>query len=151
MVLSTSPRKAVPLASGDDWEQSGSTSKVASITRRVFFCGVVVESEGGKAISEGPSVLLPAVAPGPDIRVDVQELVASLGEPLGSQSDTDTVRSRSLGREDNDNAVSRAVYMPTACTWEPFGSANPGFDLLTLPQTNKLLYSIRMPTPAGRQ
>ncbi|KAI0304176.1 hypothetical protein BC826DRAFT_215583 [Russula brevipes] len=87
MVLSASPRKAVPLASGDDWEQSSSTSKVASITRRVFFCGVVVESEGGKAISE-----------------DVQELVASLGEPLGSQSDTDTVRSRSLEREDNDNA-----------------------------------------------
>jgi protein ECT2 len=50
MVLSTSPRKAVPLASGDD-------SKVASVTRRAFFCGVVVESEGGNAISEGPSNL----------------------------------------------------------------------------------------------
>jgi len=57
MVLSTSPRKAVPLASGDDWEQAG-PSKVASITRRVFFCGVVVESEGGNDISEGPSNML---------------------------------------------------------------------------------------------
>jgi protein ECT2 len=57
MVLSTSPRKAVPLASGDDWKQS-SPSKVASITRRMFFCGVVVESEGGKEISEGASHLL---------------------------------------------------------------------------------------------
>ena len=57
MVLSTSPRKAVPLASGDDWEQAG-PSKVASITRRVFFCGVVVESEGGNEISEGPSNML---------------------------------------------------------------------------------------------
>jgi hypothetical protein len=57
MVLSTSPRKAVPLASGDDWEQS-SPSKVASTTRRMFFCGVVVESEGGKEISEGASHLL---------------------------------------------------------------------------------------------
>ena len=53
MVLSTSPRKAVPLASGNDWE----TSKVASVTRRAFFCGVVVESEGGNAISEGSSNL----------------------------------------------------------------------------------------------
>jgi hypothetical protein len=57
MVLSTSPRKAVPLASGDDWEQAG-PSKVASITKRVFFCGVVVESEGGNEISEGPSSML---------------------------------------------------------------------------------------------
>jgi len=58
MVLSASPRKAVPLASGDGWEQSGSGSKVASITRRAFFCGVVVESEGGKEISEGSSKLV---------------------------------------------------------------------------------------------
>jgi hypothetical protein len=56
MVLSTSPRKVVPLASGDDWESS-SPSKVASVTRRAFFCGVVVESEGGNAISEGSSNL----------------------------------------------------------------------------------------------
>lgn len=53
MVLSTSPRKAVPLASGDDLE----TSKVASVTRRAFFCGVIVESEGGSGISEGSSNL----------------------------------------------------------------------------------------------
>jgi hypothetical protein len=53
MVLSTSPRKAVPLASGDDRE----TSRVALVTRRAFFCGVVVESEGGNAISEGSSNL----------------------------------------------------------------------------------------------
>ena len=53
MVLSTSPRKAVPLASGDDRE----TSAMALVTRRAFFCGVVVESEGGNAISEGSSNL----------------------------------------------------------------------------------------------
>ena len=57
MVLSTSPRKAVPLASGDDCDQSSSLSKVPSVTRRAFFCGVVVESEGGNAISEGSSDL----------------------------------------------------------------------------------------------
>ncbi|KAH9062771.1 hypothetical protein EDB87DRAFT_1605796 [Lactarius vividus] len=87
MVLSTSPRKAVPLASGDDWEKLASPSKVPSVTRRVFFCGVVVESEEGKAISE-----------------DVQELVASLGEPLASYSDNDMVQSGSLERVDGDDA-----------------------------------------------
>ncbi|KAI0004943.1 hypothetical protein BJV74DRAFT_315564 [Russula compacta] len=83
MVLSASPRKAVPLASGDGCEPS----KVASITRRAFFCGVVVESEGGNAISE-----------------DVQELVASLGDPLSSQPDNDTVQSSSLERDGDDDA-----------------------------------------------
>ncbi|KAI0268336.1 hypothetical protein BC834DRAFT_687638 [Gloeopeniophorella convolvens] len=81
MVLSTSPRKAVvPLASGDDFERS-STPRVASVTKRVFFCGVVVESEEGMDISE-----------------DVQELVASLGEPLDSYPGDDTVQSSTPGR-----------------------------------------------------
>ncbi|KAI0065897.1 hypothetical protein BV25DRAFT_1821601 [Artomyces pyxidatus] len=71
MILSTSPRKVVPLSTGDDWEPV-SKSKSGSITKRVFFCGVVVESENGREISE-----------------DVQELVASLGEPLGSYSEGD--------------------------------------------------------------
>ncbi|KAI0307231.1 hypothetical protein B0F90DRAFT_1807884 [Multifurca ochricompacta] len=88
MILSNSPRKAVPLALGDDWEQLGSTSKVASNTRRVFFCGVVVEGEDGKAISD-----------------DVQELVASLGDPLNSHSDSETVRSRSENRNNNNDAT----------------------------------------------
>ncbi|KAN0131381.1 hypothetical protein V8E53_010758 [Lactarius tabidus] len=87
MILSSSPRKAVPLASGDDRERLGSPSKAPSVTRRAFFCGVVVESEGGNAISE-----------------EVQELVASLGEPLASYSDNDTVQSSSLERDDDDNA-----------------------------------------------
>ncbi|KAH9077249.1 hypothetical protein EDB83DRAFT_2504476 [Lactarius deliciosus] len=99
----TSPRKAVPLASGDDWEKLATPSKVPSVTRRVFFCGVVVESEEGKAISE-----------------DVQELVASLGEPLASYSDNDTVQSGSLERDGGDNAVS-----PTARSHRPQTMANP--------------------------
>ncbi|KAF8484833.1 hypothetical protein DFH94DRAFT_716365 [Russula ochroleuca] len=95
MILSTSPRKAVPLASGDGWDQSSSSSKGPPVTRRAFFCGVVVESEGGNAISE-----------------DVQELVASLGEPLGSQSDIDSVQSRSLETDvDNANAITRRKTM----------------------------------------
>jgi protein ECT2 len=102
MVLSTSPRKAVPLASGDDWVQS-SPSKVAVITRRVFFCGVVAESEGGKEISEGALHLLVQWLATFDIQADVQELLESLGEPLGSQSDTDTVQSRSVEKGDDDS------------------------------------------------
>ena len=52
MVLGTSPRK-VPLAGGDDWESGPSTSKPVSITKRVFFCGIVVENNDGDMLSEG--------------------------------------------------------------------------------------------------
>lgn len=114
MVLSTSPRKGVPLASGNDRE----TPKVASVTRRAFFCGVVVESEGGNAISEGSSSLQHVVVSYVShSNVDVQELVASLGEPLGSQSDADSVQSRSL-ETDDDDAVSRASYISLLRTWD---------------------------------
>lgn len=47
------------------------------------------------------------------IYLDVQELVASLGDPLGSQSDNDPVQSRTL-ETGNDDAVSRAIYISTA-------------------------------------
>ena len=109
MVLSASPRKAVPLASGDDWEQQpGSTT---STTRRVFFCGVVVESEAGKAISEGSSNQYPKLSARCNVQSDVQELVASLGEPLSLLSDDSTVPPRPLEKDDNDDAVSSSVYL----------------------------------------
>lgn len=106
MILSTSPRKAVPLASGDDWQKLGSPSKAPSLTRRAFFCGVVVESEEGNAISEGQLTRLYGSACQYNIQLEVQELVASLGDPLASYSNNDTVQSSSLERDDNDNAVS---------------------------------------------
>jgi protein ECT2 len=141
MILSTSPRKAVPLASGDDWEQQpGSISKVASTTRRVFFCGVVVESEQGMPISEGSSNSLSKSACGCNIQSDVQELVASLGEPLCLQSDNNMVQSRPLEMDDNDNAVSPSVYFYSALWMAPvFGvlrrTIQP-YVLLMLPRTN---------------
>ena len=55
MALSSSPRKVVPLAGGDDWQllhkpiKSGPTP-----IKRVFYCGVVVEnSENGRNLPEG--------------------------------------------------------------------------------------------------
>jgi hypothetical protein len=57
MALSTSPRKVVPLATGDDWKPPKSSSSGPAFTKRVFFCGVVVEgSENGRRLPEGGSV-----------------------------------------------------------------------------------------------
>ncbi|GJE84556.1 RhoGEF domain-containing protein [Phanerochaete sordida] len=68
MALSHSPRKAtVPLASGD--ERSASHLKAAhlpKLTRRVFYCGVVVENTEHDE----------------ELPHDVQDLIASLGEPI---------------------------------------------------------------------
>lgn len=55
MALSSSPRKVVPLATGDDWQTVAkpNTSGPTSI-KRVFYCGVVVESsENGRGLPEG--------------------------------------------------------------------------------------------------
>jgi hypothetical protein len=59
MALSTSPRKlVVPLASGDE-PRFRNLSAVPSITKRVFYCGVVVEgSENGRRLPEGTCRLL---------------------------------------------------------------------------------------------
>ncbi|KAG5716704.1 Rho guanine nucleotide exchange factor gef2 [Termitomyces sp. T112] len=68
MALGSSPRKVVPLASGDDLlkTRARKDSSGPSVTKRVFYCGVVVEgSENGKRV--------------PD---DIQDLVLSLGNPL---------------------------------------------------------------------
>ncbi len=70
-----------------------------------------------------------------NVHADVQELLASLGEPLGSQSDSDTVQSRSLERDDDD-AVSHAVYVPTALYTRPICHYRLAIGLLTPPQTD---------------
>ncbi|KAF7332014.1 DH domain-containing protein [Mycena kentingensis (nom. inval.)] len=67
MALSSSPRKVVPLATGDD-TPFRSEHLLPSTTKRVFFCGVVVEgSESGKRLPE-----------------DIQDLVLSFGATLPS-------------------------------------------------------------------
>lgn len=53
MALSASPRKVVPLATGDSPRIRG-TSSIPSVTKRVFYCGVVIEgSENGRRLPEG--------------------------------------------------------------------------------------------------
>ena len=58
MALSSSPRKVVPLAGGDDWQllQKPSVSGPTRI-KRVFYCGVVVENtENGQILPEGATL-----------------------------------------------------------------------------------------------
>ncbi|KAF5390648.1 hypothetical protein D9757_002643 [Collybiopsis confluens] len=63
MALSNSPRKQIPLATGDE-TRPRDFAATHSFTKRVFFCGVVVEgSENGKELSE-----------------EIKELVLSLGD-----------------------------------------------------------------------
>ncbi|THH09714.1 hypothetical protein EW146_g8604, partial [Bondarzewia mesenterica] len=82
MALNISPRKIVPLASGDDWEPPVRSKTAGTTTKRVFFCGVVVESENGQGVSE-----------------EVQDLVASLGEPLHAFESGDSLPTESLNDE----------------------------------------------------
>ncbi|KAF8842701.1 hypothetical protein BDN67DRAFT_898801 [Paxillus ammoniavirescens] len=75
MALNNSPRKVVPLATGDDTTLQKSADPI--VTKRVFYCGVVVEGcEGGKRL--------------PD---DIQDLVLSLGDPWLGQDDNNILPS----------------------------------------------------------
>jgi hypothetical protein len=69
----------------------------------------------------------------------VQELLESLGEPLDSQSDTDTVPSCSLERGDGD-AVSRAVHVLLFCTRALLAFQPDVFSVSSLPQTDEPFY-----------
>ena len=55
MALSQSPRKLVPLAMQDEHvPRPKPKTTPANVTRRVFYCGVVVEgTEGGRELSHG--------------------------------------------------------------------------------------------------
>ena len=84
MALTSSPRKLViPLASGDGPKSAPSLS-CPNLTKRVFYCGVVVEgSENGRRLPDGLCIsakvelcLLTESIP------EIQDLVLSLGNPL---------------------------------------------------------------------
>ncbi|KAK7061920.1 DH domain-containing protein [Favolaschia claudopus] len=67
MALSTSPRKTIPLSTGEE-TRFRSDSTTPTLTKRVFFCGVVVEgSENGRRLPE-----------------DIEDLVLSLGDTVAS-------------------------------------------------------------------
>lgn len=53
MSVSTSPRKTIPLATGDELRLR-TKSLTQTTTKRAFYCGVVVEgSENGKRLPDG--------------------------------------------------------------------------------------------------
>lgn len=87
MALSSSPRKIIPLSTGDE-TRSRCESSVPGHTKRVFFCGVVVEgSENGRRLPEGTNsgIFSP---PTNFVSVsDIQDLVLSLGDTVASSSD----------------------------------------------------------------
>ncbi|KAF9464393.1 hypothetical protein BDZ94DRAFT_1161981 [Collybia nuda] len=96
MALSTSPRKVVPLASGDDPKPHKDFSS-PGVTKRVFYCGVVVEgSENGRRLPE-----------------DIQDLVLSLGSPLPSNTSADVLSSPS---DSHLNELDRATQRKRALT-----------------------------------
>ncbi|KAF8204714.1 RhoGEF domain-containing protein [Pholiota molesta] len=101
MALHPSPRKLViPLATGDE-PRPRTSSTTATLTKRVFYCGVVVEgSENGRRL--------------PD---EIQDLVLSLGNPIASESSTDLLSSsssQSLNEIDRAAQRKRALLDPSA-------------------------------------
>ncbi|KAH6915122.1 hypothetical protein BKA70DRAFT_566736 [Coprinopsis sp. MPI-PUGE-AT-0042] len=90
MALSTSPRKTIPLATGDEPSRSQLTLQ-PSVTKRVFYCGVVVEgSEHGRRLPE-----------------EIQELVLSLGKHLGSEEEDGMLSRGPEGGADVDQGTQR--------------------------------------------
>ncbi|TFK43736.1 hypothetical protein BDQ12DRAFT_752507 [Crucibulum laeve] len=92
MALSSSPRKVVPLATGDE-PRPRSIASHRTVTKRVFYCGVVVEgSEGGKRL--------------PD---EIQELVLSLGSHLDCSDSILSSTSSSFNDHDRVSQRKRAL------------------------------------------
>lgn len=91
MALSTSPRKVIPLATGDEARYRQESVGPGLSTKRVFFCGVVVEgSESGKRLPE-----------------EIQELVLSLGDLLETNSNASILSSEGDGQVNDSNGMSR--------------------------------------------
>ncbi|KIY49377.1 hypothetical protein FISHEDRAFT_41844 [Fistulina hepatica ATCC 64428] len=75
MALSSSPVKVVPLSTGESPRQSPHDSS-SCITKRSFFCGVVVEgSDSGRVL--------------PD---EIQDLILSFGDPIENQQETNVLQ-----------------------------------------------------------
>lgn len=83
-LIGTSPRKIIPLNTGDDTRPH--TPAAPSTTTRAFFCGVVVELGAGKELDAGSEVILFLKLC--LIQVDVRALVASLGDRMTDAEST---------------------------------------------------------------
>lgn len=114
MALSTSPRKVVPLAGGDDWQPISKPGPSGpSLTRRVFFCGVVVESaESGRRLPEGAQIRGSSCGSNTYAVLDVQDLIASLGDSMSADSDNNLLTSQDDLCLDNGSEMVSAVPEP---------------------------------------
>ncbi|KAK0230941.1 hypothetical protein IW262DRAFT_1341270 [Armillaria fumosa] len=91
MALSTSPRKVIPLATGDEARHRQEPLGPGLSTKRVFFCGVVVEgSESGKRLPE-----------------EIQDLVLSLGHLLEPNADANILSSEGDAQASDSNGMTR--------------------------------------------
>ncbi|KAI0832749.1 hypothetical protein BC628DRAFT_1407153 [Trametes gibbosa] len=100
MALSHSPRKQVPLNYEEDYSsRPKARSTGANVTRRVFLCAVVVEgADSGRELAQ-----------------DVQDLVASLGEPM--DMDTEPLSPSSAP---DTNLSSIGSRIPATTNWDAF-------------------------------
>ncbi|KAJ7590868.1 hypothetical protein C8J56DRAFT_934088 [Mycena floridula] len=90
MALSSSPRKTLPLATGDETRSRYDAPSTITTTKRVFFCGVIIEgSENGRRLPE-----------------EIQDLVLSLGDILSSDSDNNLLSNSSDTGSSDSNRVS---------------------------------------------
>jgi hypothetical protein len=125
MALSSSPRKTIPLATGDEPSRSPLTLQ-PSVTKRVFYCGVVVEgSEHGRRLPEGLSHPLTVFGSWFDfLPTEIQELVLSLGKHLGSEEEDGMLSRRPQGDTDAVSGPGSRTSGRSACwvaTWlNPF-------------------------------
>jgi protein ECT2 len=85
MALSSSPRKVIPLSTGD--ELRSLHEKPFSVTKRVFFCSVIVEgSESGRRLPDGEQAYSTTFCLIQFMFLEIEELVLSLGDVLTSDS-----------------------------------------------------------------
>ncbi|KAF8826901.1 hypothetical protein HHX47_DHR5000592 [Lentinula edodes] len=104
MALASSPRKQIPLATGDETRPRDLTPTVSpSHTKRVFFCGVVVEgSENGKELTEGI-----------DYTTEIKDLVLSLGDVV-EEEDVLGETNKELGNIEHPATRKRALAESSA-------------------------------------
>ncbi|KAJ7068443.1 RhoGEF domain-containing protein [Mycena amicta] len=96
MALNPSPRKVIPLSTGDE-TRTRCDSLAPGITKRVFFCGVVVEgSDSGRRLPE-----------------DIQDLVLSFGATV---TDLSPASEASIDNSDRTGQRKRALTNTSALT-----------------------------------
>lgn len=117
MALSHSPRKLVPLTVGDERPSSSRFKPTQPrLTRRVFFCGVVVENaEHGQELSPGACARGQRHCWPLNALLDVQDLVASLGDPLDLGLEASPLPPSNSSTTDLSQAASISLSLSSVC------------------------------------